>query len=165
MTVLPGRLGMLTAHDVMTRSIITLQTDERVEDAVVKLRENHITGAPVVDGSGKLVGILSISDLVDQSDATGGHKFHGQVEGRGTWQLFSTIDSLAKGSGGQTVGERMSSRVTSVEESTLLLDLARTMCDGHWHRVPVISAEGEVCGIVSTMDILAAIVNVADEPN
>jgi CBS-domain-containing membrane protein len=37
------------------------------------------------------------------------------------------------------------------------------MCDGHWHRVPVVDDAGALCGIISTMDVLAALVNAADE--
>ena len=39
------------------------------------------------------------------------------------------------------------------------------MCSGHWHRVSVVDDEGALINIVSTMDVLAALVNVADEPN
>ena len=44
-----------------------------------------------------------------------------------------------------------------------LVEVARVMCDGHWHRVPVVDDGGALCGIISTMDVLAALVNAADE--
>ena len=45
MSRLPGRLGSLTAQDVMTREVITLQEGATVEVAITTLRENHVTGA------------------------------------------------------------------------------------------------------------------------
>ena len=57
----------------------------------------------------------------------------------------------------------MSRRLISVREDTPLVELARFMCDGHWHRVTVIDSQGRLNGIVSTMDILAALVQTADE--
>jgi CBS-domain-containing membrane protein len=57
----------------------------------------------------------------------------------------------------------MSRQVRSVPDKAPLVEVARVMCDGHWHRVPVVDDGGALCGIISTMDVLAALVNAADE--
>ena len=61
------------------------------------------------------------------------------------------------------VSRHMSRRTVSVSEETSLVEIARLMCDGHWHRVLVVDAQGRLRGLVSTMDVLAALVQAADE--
>jgi len=167
MAALPGRLGQLLAGDIMTKSVIVLRVGDSVPAAVEKLKSNHITGAPVVDEQQKLVGILSISDLINP-DAEAPHSAAGSEapaldRDSTTWELFERAGSLAEEHAGQTVADRMSDRVTSVRQSESLVEVARAMCDGHWHRVPVVDASGALKGIISTMDVLAAVVNAADE--
>ncbi len=72
MPKLPGRLGTLTAADIMTRDVTVVRAGETLTEAVHILREGRITGAPVVDDDGRLVGILSISDLVGQTGSAYG---------------------------------------------------------------------------------------------
>jgi CBS domain-containing protein len=59
----------------------------------------------------------------------------------------------------------MSKRVHSLLPGESLLKAARTMCEQHLHRLPVVDDEGRVVGIISTMDIVAAVVNAVDEMN
>lgn len=165
MGTLPGRLGELRARDVMTNSLITVRDDDSLVEAVDKLRSSHITGAPVVDAKGTLVGILSLSDLVAAAGSTearpaGRLLAHG--EDSTAWDLY---DRSPRGDDpeGQTVADRMSPSVTSVTRDASLVEVARSMCDGHWHRVPVVDNRGALKGIISTMDVLAALVNAADE--
>ena len=174
MSTLPGRLGTLTARDVMTRAVIVLSEDESVDEAVVRLKEHHITGAPVIDESGKLVGILSLQDIVAQPGAAspsdrlaslgpGEGVTAWNLEGATAWNLFDRGGSLDSETGIERVSQRMSRQVASVAEHVSLVDTARVMCDGHWHRVPVVDSGGALCGIISSMDVLAALVNAADE--
>ncbi|HUG91290.1 MAG TPA: CBS domain-containing protein, partial [Planctomycetaceae bacterium] len=138
------------------------------------LKENRITGAPVVDDGGKLVGILSMSDLVapagepltpsrpvplDHAEGVAAWN----VEGATAWELFERGGPLGTRTGVERVAQRMSRHVASVAEDATLVEAARVMCDGHWHRVPVVAAGGGLCGIISSMDVLAALVNAADE--
>jgi CBS-domain-containing membrane protein len=161
-------MGTLTARDVMTRDVITLRRADTIEDAVQTLKANRITGAPVVDEGGKFVGILSLTDLVHPGGASSGQLGAEQApvahgEGATTWDLFEKAELLNAQIGVEKVDQRMSGKVTSVTELTPLVEVARVMCDGHWHRVPVVDDSGALHGIISTMDILAALVNTADE--
>ncbi|GAB4153067.1 MAG: hypothetical protein Tsb009_29300 [Planctomycetaceae bacterium] len=167
MATLPGRLGSLQAKDIMTPNVTLIRESDSLSNAVQTLRAGHITGAPVVNNSGILVGILSISDLMETGQAADSGKT-GPIplaSGNDTtsWQLYEQASGFEQDHGELTVGDRMSRTITSVQEETCLVDVARTMCDGHWHRVPVVDANGSLQGIISTMDILAAVVNAADE--
>lgn len=64
---------------------------------------------------------------------------------------------------GETVVDCMSPTVSGVSPDQLLVEVARKMCIGHWHRAPVVGADGKLVGIISTMDVLAALVNMFDE--
>jgi CBS-domain-containing membrane protein len=166
MPKLPGRLGELTARDIMAGAVIAVRETDSLQQAIETLRSEHITGAPVVDAAGKLVGILSLHDLIAPS-AAGGERpssvplSHGPD--RTSWELFDRAGSPAEEHAGQTVKDRMSTQVASVAAEATLVDAARLMCNGHWHRVPVVDRSGEIVGIISTMDVLAAVVNAADE--
>lgn len=136
---LPGRLGRLTARDLMTPSVITVNDSEPVEEAVEKFRQQRISGAPVVDDAGRCVGILSLFDLVFRQEQTG------------------TDDDS------RTVRDCMTEPVVAVTLETPLVEVARKMCAEHWHRMPVVDQSSRLQGMLTTMDILAALVHTADE--
>ena len=52
------------AADVMTRPVLTVRADDYVEQAAALLANNNVTAAPVLDGQGELVGIVSEGDLL-----------------------------------------------------------------------------------------------------
>ncbi len=58
--------AMLKAKDIMTRAVITVSPDMEIVHAAKILLENRINGVPVMDETGKLVGILCQSDLIAQ---------------------------------------------------------------------------------------------------
>ena len=168
MPSLPGRLGALRARDVMTRNLIVIIDSESIEQAIDKLKSHRITGAPVVNDTGKFVGILSMSDLLrggrgpaKTGDSQAEPLAHG--EGKTSWDLFEMAGPMDEATSEERVSARMSTVVTSVITDAPLVEVARVMCRGHWHRVPVVKESGELVGIISTMDVLAAVVNAADE--
>jgi CBS domain-containing protein len=169
MSRLPGRLGELVARDVMTADVITVVDSETIAAAVETLQAHHVSGAPVIDGSGKLVGILSLSDLVrassglDQSDEELPPVALAHGHDATTWDLYEKARPFKHESSAATVAEQMSRRITSVTQVAPLVEVARVMCSGHWHRVPVVDESGNLCGIISTMDVLAAMVNTVEE--
>lgn len=161
---LPGRLGTLRACDIMTRDVVVLRDYEPLPDAFRRLKENHITGAMVEDENGKVVGLLSISDLLRRSSKSPNPTHNSPYNpDPAVWDLFSGDTSKIGNWTELTVGERMSECITSVKEITPLVEVAAVMCAGHWHRVPVLNEANELCGIISSMDILAALVHTADE--
>lgn len=168
MAELPGRLGTLTARDVMSDHLVTLADDDTIEDAVRVLQARHISGAPVVNEQGAFVGILSIADLLPrsaESETSTPEKPVALAHGQDTttWDLFERAQPLDSATSQERVADRMSRSVTSVTEDAPLVEVARVMCDGHWHRVPVVDRSGALVGIITSMDILAALVNAADE--
>ncbi len=169
MNVLPGRLGTLLARDLMTEKLVVLHETDTIEDAATLFRDLAISGAPVVDSSGAPAGLLSVSDIIPAVAARMSAAPQGacpqsrEAEWAEIWGLLTGGTTRIAAGASEQVGTWMSRRLISVREDTPLADVARIMCDGHWHRVTVVDTQGKLRGIVSTMDVLAALVAVADE--
>jgi len=169
MAPLPGRLGTLTARDIMTEKLVVLRESDTIQHAASLFRDLQISGAPVVNGAGTPVGLLSVSDIIPAVAArmsavpAGERPQSREAEWAEIWGLLTGGATSAAAGAGEHVGSWMSRRLVSVREDELLVEVARVMCDGHRHRVTVVDAQGRLRGIVSTMDVLAALVTVADE--
>ncbi|MBW3541106.1 MAG: CBS domain-containing protein [Planctomycetes bacterium] len=169
MSSLPGRLGTLVARDVMTPNVLVLNAGDDLDAAVALLKEHHLTGAPVIDPEGRLVGVLSLADTLEPAAA---RRFDEEPRLQfpsgsdpDAWRVYEHVVGLHDSGKKRLVSQCMSKDVASVGEEVALIDVARQMCGGHWHRVPVVRHDGQLCGIVSTMDVLAALVNTAEEPD
>lgn len=169
MPQLPGRLGSLTARDIMTEKLLLLSETDTILYAANLFKEHRISGAPVVNAAGVAVGLLSVTDIIPVETARLREAVeHGKSQSRqAEWDEICELLGLHSSSGvsdaGDLVSKHMSRRTFSVSEETSLVEIARLMCDGHWHRVLVVDAQGCLRGIVSTMDVLAALVQTADE--
>jgi len=150
---LAERLMMLKARDVMAREPVVLTADASLSDAVATLERHAITGCPVVDRRGQLIGMLSLWDIARAKE-----KSPALAENAACSQSSEDVSA-----GDATVKDRMSHNVGTVSETQSLVEVARTMCREHWHRLPVVGSNRRLKGIISTMDVLAALVNAFDE--
>jgi CBS-domain-containing membrane protein len=166
MTNLSQRLATLTARDIMTEKLVLLEETDTIQRAANLFRDLHISGAPVVNAAGEPIGLLSVTDIVPAVSARMGSPSTTRPQTReAEWEEICQIlnSGSNRGEAGELVTRWMSRRLVSVGETTPLIEVARVMCDGHWHRVTVVDASGKLKGIVSTMDLLAALVQAADE--
>ena len=124
--------------DLMTLDPVTIRMDATIEEAEALLREFRITGLPVVDEGGRLVGVISTTDLLYLAMPT-------------VKQLIRHRDS------GIRIGEIMSVPPVTVEVTGTLGEAARTMHEGHFHRLVVVDAEGRPVGVLSSMDYVALV--------
>lgn len=122
-----------TIRDHMDTRLLTLRTHTPILEAVDFLLENHITGAPVVDDDGKLVGLLSEKDCL-------------RLIARG-------VDAdLPKGS----VGDYMSTELTTIEPDMNIYFAAGVFLSHTMRRLPVVE-KGKLIGVITRFDILRAI--------
>jgi len=155
------RLLSLRARDLMSPRVVLLTEEMPLSHAADTLLEQRISGAPVVNANGTFVGLLSLSDLVQPRNP---HVSQQRELLRDDPETHMAILGEAIPSeGSEFVRDRMSKQLVSVSEETPLIELSRIMCEGHWHRLAVLDRAGSVVGILSTMDILAALVNAHDE--
>jgi CBS-domain-containing membrane protein len=163
------RLNSLTARDVMTERLVVLHEADTIQHAANLFHDLHISGAPVVNSAGQPIGLLSMADVVTavaarlSSEGPSAPAASREAEWAEVRALLNLGERRDEAGAGERVTKWMSRRVVSVRDNTRLVEVARTMCDGHWHRVTVVDQQGRLRGIVSTMDLLAAVVQASDE--
>lgn len=152
----------LTARDVMNPMVLSVREDKTVQELATFLTENEISGAPVVDARGKLLGVVSLRDIVERAAET--PELVGEQPRRGFhdpgWGEKLTRSELSQmhiEDEGLLVREIMTPTVYTVKEDTAVSEIARTMISGHIHRLLVTRA-GQAVGIVTTLDLLKLLV-------
>jgi CBS domain-containing protein len=146
----------MRAMDVMTTDVITVDPDMTVQSLAKLLAERGISGAPVVDSDGRLVGVISEGDLLRRAEIGTARRHRVR---RRSWWLDDFASDLAREyvkSHGRTVNEIMSRDVVTVTEDTDLADVAALLEAKRIKRVPVMR-EGKVVGIISRANIVRAL--------
>lgn len=150
-----------TARDLMTRTVVTLKEDQSAEEAFELLRAENISSAPVLDGDGKLIGLLSLADIAAAAVAEvdlAADRSDPDFLVRG-WEESANPDELRRlhiMREGRLVRDLMSTHLVTADEETSVRDLARLMVTHRLHRLPIL-AEQRVVGILSSLDLLAAL--------
>ncbi len=144
----------MKAKEIMTRDPITCLPQTTIEDFCEIIRRENINGTPVVDESGKLVGIISQDDVIFRKAGR-----HEDVQPpKDIKDLFQRgFASIADSDAGpRRVGEIMTREVISADEETSVEQLCRTMWQRRIHRVPI-TRNGKLSGIVSALDLCKVI--------
>ncbi|MFI9152471.1 CBS domain-containing protein [Streptomyces sp. NPDC053367] len=131
--------------DVMTRSVATVGLETAFKDIVRTLQDRRVSALPVVDGSGRVVGIVSEADLLPKEE------FRDADPDRRT-QLRRLAD-LAK-AGSVTARDLMTSPALTTTADATLAQAARVMARARVKRLPVVDGGGRLLGIVSRADLL-----------
>ena len=147
----------MRAHQIMTRSVITVTPETTIVDAANLMLQRHVSGLPVVDGAGKLVGVVSEGDFIRRSEIGTGRK-------RGRWLRFilgpgkSASDYVHEH--GHKVGEVMTKSPLTITEDTALAEIVAIMEKNNVKRLPVVQGD-KVVGIVSRANLLQAVASLA----
>ncbi|WP_438396303.1 CBS domain-containing protein [Caballeronia sp. DA-9] len=150
----------MRALDVMTRAVITVKPETSVREAAALFAENHISGAPVVDDEGRLIGMITEGDLIHRIET-------GTQTRRRSWWLdfFSSTRDLAATyikENARSVRDVMTEKVISVREGTPVSEIADLLERHRIKRVPVVY-DGELLGIVSRANLVKALASVPKE--
>jgi CBS domain-containing protein len=147
----------MKAEDVMTRSVISIDPDATVLQAARLMLQHHISGLPVIDKNGQLVGVLSEGDFLRRRETNTERR-------RSRWLEFlmgpGRIAAEYAHSHGCKVSEAMSKNPQTVEETASLEDVVELMERHRIKRVPVLCGS-EVVGIVTRANLMRAMVSVA----
>ena len=143
----------MKTSDVMTRSVVTIQPNAGLLDAIRLMLGQRISGLPVVDANGVLVGMLTEGDLLRRAET-------GTVWQRPQWLEFlrgpgRQAEDFVRANG-RRVEDVMSRDVQCVTEDTLLDEVVALMEKRHFKRLPVLR-DGEVVGVISRADLLRAL--------
>jgi CBS domain-containing protein len=149
----------MKAADLMTSFVVTVKPDATIECAAQLMLQYRISGLPVTDSDGAVLGIVTESDLLRRAE-TGTEKRHAR------WvSLLMSPGRLAQEyvhAHGRKVGEVMTERVFTVTPQTPLSDVVALMETKRVKRLPVVS-QGRLVGIVSRADVMAALVGLLSE--
>jgi predicted transcriptional regulator len=146
------------AKDIMNPAVLVARTDMTVSELTTFLLENEISGAPVEDRDGTVVGVVSLTDVA-RASADGGEL----VRTRPRADFYGFGDEAPELQGlhvveddDALVAQIMTPAVYSVDTTTPLPVVARTMLESHVHRL-LVTRNGRIAGIVTTTDLLRVV--------
>jgi CBS domain-containing protein len=149
----------MRAHQIMTRPVITVTPETMIVEAANTMLQRHVSGLPVVDAAGKLVGIVSEGDFVRRSEI-------GTQRQRGRWLKLilgpgkAATDFVHEH--GRKVAEIMTPEPRTITEDTALEEIVQLMEKNNVKRLPVMRGE-KIVGIVSRANLLQAVASLARE--
>ncbi|MGE0697574.1 MAG: CBS domain-containing protein [Hyphomicrobiaceae bacterium] len=144
----------MKAAEVMSKDVVTVNPETTVRAIAELMTKHRISGVPVVDADGKLVGILSETDLL--------HRAETGTERRRKWWLGALVDAdrLAReyaAAHARKAADIMSTRVVSVDADMDLGAVADLLEKRNLKRVPVVR-DGRLVGIITRGDLVRALV-------
>lgn|SRR5487761_152232 len=156
------RLLTLRVSDVISRSVVSVASTKTMAEAAAVLAQNFISGVPVTDRQGKCVGILSATDFVrcvaNSHENSSGTETAGGGQG-GTAVRANSCPAPAA----DLVASHMSALVQTVRSDQSLTAAARLMCQNHIHRLVALDDQGRPAGVITSLDIVAALINAIEE--
>jgi CBS domain-containing protein len=150
----------MRAETVMTSPVISVAPQTTIDDAAKLMLSHRISGLPVVETDGRLVGIVSEGDFLRRGELGTGKK-------RARWLEFLLSPGQAASDYVQAhatrVGEVMTHDVETVTGDASLEAIVDIMTRRRVKRVPVVDAGGRLVGIVSRSDLMKALVKAREE--
>jgi CBS domain-containing protein len=149
-------VDQLKVREIMTTDVITVKPDTTVGELADILAKNKISGVPVVDDQGLVLGMVSEADIILQ-DADLHFPYYVQfLEMVIYLQSVHKFEERVRKSIGSKVSEIMTTEVVSASPDETVREVATLMADRNVNRLPV-TENGLLVGIVSRGDIVRAI--------
>jgi CBS domain-containing protein len=151
--------GMTLAREMMTAPVVTLEEDMTLREATVTMARRKVSGAPVMDREGRLVGVLSESDILEEAMRKVGHEvgcrslsflalpYERIVRNEEVCRRFSEVGDVK-------VGDIMNDEVIAINGDDEAEKALETMVRFEVNRLPVIDDDGRLIGIISRQDIM-----------
>lgn len=133
--------------EIMNRKVIVVTPDLRIEQLILLLIHENVSGVPVVDSRGRPLGVVSKTDLVADD--------YDWAELREETRRLNDGEGLLVGGlfVSSTVGDIMTSGVLTAPDNLAIPTAAGLMAESHIHRLPIVNDEGDLVGIVSSLDV------------
>jgi CBS domain-containing protein len=143
-----------TVADIMTRDPATVLPDTPIRDAISLLAERKISGLPVVDKQGKLVGVISESDLMWQESGVTPPAYIMLLDSVIYLENPARYERELHKALGQTVGEVMTKSITTIHPDKTVQKAAKLLLNRDIRRLPVVDRDNHLVGIVTRGDIM-----------
>ncbi|WP_265264091.1 CBS domain-containing protein [Spirulina subsalsa] len=146
-----------TVADYMTPNPLTVTPQTPLKEAIQLLAERRISGLPVVNEGGELLGILANADLMWQETGADPPPYIMFLDSVIFLENPAKYEKELHKALGQTVEEVMSTKPITVKPDQPLREAAKLMHEKHVRRLPVLDEEGKVVGILTQGDVIRAL--------
>lgn len=158
---------MIEIRDVMQKNVIKFKADDRIVDVSQSLRDNKISGAPVVDDQEKVIGVVSEGDIMRLLEVHS-PRLNLILPSPLDWielpiRMKYEFDEIAEDMNRAAlvlIGEIMTKKVFTIKQDDDVSDAAQIMDTHSVNRLPVVDDEGKLIGIVTRGDIISAMVRI-----
>ena len=133
----------------MTKDVVCVRKDTPLEEVAEKMEGKGISGVPVIEEHGRVVGIISEKNFLSQMDTKAARTFMGLIA-----ECLRGDGCLAISIQGKKAENIMTVPAITVNEDTPVMEIAALFAEKNINRVPVIDKDGKICGIVSRADIV-----------
>jgi CBS domain-containing protein len=150
---------MMTIRDVMTTSVLTVRPDTPLKDVARLLIDSDVSGVPVIDDQGAVLGVVSEGDFLvkEQGPQALRHRRLARLLG----ESEATRRQIGKVAA-RTAGEAMTAPAVTMEPSRSIQDAAAVMTERRVNRLPVVES-GRLIGIVTRADLVRAYLRTDEE--
>jgi len=156
---------MIKVKDAMEKNVIKFHADDKISDVAQQLRDNKISGAPIVDDNLKVIGIVSEGDIMRLLEV------HSprlnlilpspldviELPIRMKYELDEIAEDMNRAAS-VLIGEIMTKKVYTIKEEDDISDAAQFMDTHSINRLPVVDTEGKLIGIITRGDLISAMV-------
>ena len=155
-------IGKFTVGDIMHRDVLAVDADWPLDKLAGFLTDNSISGAPVTDEHGELIGVVSLTDLVRHNSMTDKDTDANNTHDVYLYELERHVSNEelrvfhAQYESPIQVREIMTPMIFRVSEKDSVKDVAETMLKGNIHRV-FVTRKGKLKGIITALDMLQVI--------
>jgi len=144
----------MKVKEVMTKDVVSVKPEDNVRGALGLLFKMQISGLPVVDAQGKLVGMFTEKSVL--AYALPGHietvgRFVYEENPKSTKKKFMELSNIK-------VSKLMRQEVVTTNEEATLCEAARIMLTQKARRLPVVDKTGKLVGLIARCDVLKALV-------
>lgn len=143
-----------TVAEIMTAEPITVSPQTSLEEAIQILAEKKISGLPVVDQTGQLVGVISETDLTWQATGVDTPPYVMFLDSVIYLQNPAKHNREVHKALGQTVGEAMSEHPVTIQGDRPVREAARIMHEKKLRRLPVVDSQSQLIGIITQGDVI-----------
>lgn len=143
-----------TVAEIMTTDPVTVSPETSLQEAIQILAERDISGLPVVDKQGQLIGVISETDLTWQATGVDTPPYIMFLDSIIYLQNPAKHNEEVHKALGQTVGEAMSEKPATVQPNQLVREAARIMHEKKVRRLPVVNEQSELVGMITQGDVI-----------
>ena len=147
-----------TVKEIMVDEVIAIREDASVDELSKLLIENKISGVPVVNMDGKLVGVATEGDLIIKDSDLHFPRYFKLLDSIIYLESLNKFKANLKKYLGTKVSDVMTTNIKTVKQDTPVSDAANLMIRHNINRLPVLDDKGDMVGIITRADIVKSMI-------